>query len=84
MHTWENVWLRLHVMHAGLEPATDYSFRVRACNAAGQSPWSDSCVIRSAAAAPSCPLHLVAEGATLLMSFMSFASRGTLWCSRWL
>ncbi|KAK9847425.1 hypothetical protein WJX84_006386 [Apatococcus fuscideae] len=48
----------------GLEPATDYSFRVRACNAAGQSPWSDSCVIRSAAAAPSCPLHLVAEGAS--------------------
>ncbi len=50
----------------GLDPYTEYAFRLRAANAAGRSAWSDVARVRTASGPPSAPLTPIAEGAASL------------------
>jgi hypothetical protein len=47
----------------GLQPTSDYGYRVRACNAAGCSPWSDEATVTTQAVPPAAPTGLSATAA---------------------
>ena len=48
---------------AGLDPFTEYGFKVRATNAAGHSDWSSMSCLRTASGPPTAPSNLHADGA---------------------
>lgn len=65
---WQQVYdgRRTSYMLQGLEPDVEFCFRVGAVNAIGPSPWSPAASFRTAAAAPSVPLHLQLTGTTCI------------------
>ena len=57
-----------YAMLPGLEPYTEYAFRLRASNMAGASDWSKLVWLRSGAATPSCPLDVQSTGGIPMLS----------------
>lgn len=59
-----DVGTNLEFLHEGLEPASGHTYKIRACNIGGKSPWSEPVDITTYPEAPAVPTNVMATSQT--------------------